>query len=221
MYRITLATIKNFKRIKDVTIAPGADSTVVLIGGKNRQGKSSTLDALTTALGGKRSQPTDPVRHGADEASIVLALNDANLDDGAITVTRVIQPDGEETVTALTAEVDSITKMLAVIDDRKAEILAAAKLPVDGLSVSDDGVTLNDVPFAQASGAEKLRVALALAIAASPGLADVWIRDGALLDEESLALVQEHAKATGHRVWIERVGTSDDGVIVIADGKVA
>ncbi len=72
----------------------------------------------------------------------------------------------------------------------------------------------------QASDAERLRVALALAIAASPGLNDVWIRDGALLDDDSLELVAKHAIAAGKRIWIERVGTKDPGVIVIKDGQV-
>jgi hypothetical protein len=37
----------------------------------------------------------------------------------------------------------------------------------------------------------------------------VWIRDGALLDEDSLELVAKHAGGAGKRVWIERVGTKD------------
>lgn len=126
----------------------------------------------------------------------------------------------DATVQKLTSERADLTKVLAVIDERKASILAAAKLPVPGLSVTDDGVTLNSVPFAQASGAERLRVALALAIAAAPALDDIWVRDAALLDEDSVALVAEHAAATGKRVWLERVGTADPGVIVISDGRV-
>ena len=435
--KITALSVKNYKRVRDVSITPIADRTIILIGGKNASGKSSTLDALTAAIGGKRAQPTDPVRHGADEATIMVEL-----DGGALTIRRVIQPDGESalevrdrlgvvkspqaildklvgarfldplaflqlpakeqraqlmrmidgagrigelnakrervftkrtevgrdlekasgehdrlplveigtpidvaeltratgahaeqkgeaqrlladmdkiaarlttsvaardeklarieklqreieqltvdaasfsativtqnteaatartalaaaderwiagkterdqiatdlaragdhnravfaaeaqmkrraeaeiTVTQLTAERDNLTKVIATIDDRKAEILASAKLPVDGLGVTDDGIELAGVPFAQASAAERHRVALALAIAASPGLDDVWIRDGALLDEESLELVARHARAANKRVWIERVGTSDPGVIVIQDGKV-
>jgi len=130
----------------------------------------------------------------------------------------------EETTTAvakLKAHREDCTKALETIDKRKAEILVAAKLPVDGLSISDDGIELAGVPFVQASASERLRVALALAIAGSPGLGDVWIRDGALLDDDALELVAKHAAAAGKRVWIERVGTKDPGVIVIRDGQVA
>lgn len=124
-------------------------------------------------------------------------------------------------VTKLKGDRESCTKAIETIDQRKAEILTAAKLPVEGLAIDEDGITLAGVPFVQASASERLRVALALAIAGSPGLNDVWIRDGALLDEDALELVAKHAAAAGKRVWIERVGTKDPGVIVIRDGEVA
>ncbi len=442
--KIVTLSVSNFKRIKDLTITPDADRALILIGGRNGQGKSSLIDALTAAFGGKKSQPQDPVRHGADEAEIVIKL------DNGLTIRRTITPDGDsklevrdelgarkapqqmldglvngrfldplaflalpakeqraalmklipnadriaeldgkrercfskrtevgrdltraqgelerlpevqvgtpidvaaltteakrldlqwrqvdtltqacdacerdttnakarlaeinaerakvdaeierlkarsvqlgiesadwakdvetcsateanatvaldaaqderdnlrplreqidadlaragehnrkvyadeannkrrtetaETVTALTKEVDELTKVLSTIDARKLAILTEAKLPVAGLSINDHGITLNDVPFVQASGAERLRVALGLAMAAAPQLEDVWIRDGALLDEESLELVATQAIAAGKRPWIELVGTKEPGVIVIQDGQVA
>lgn len=435
--KISAVSIQNFKRVKDVKITPDADRALILIGGKNGSGKSSTIDALTAAFGGKKALPADPVRHGADEAEIVIEL------DGGLTVRRVIDAGGEShlevrdelgsvkapqsvldklvsgrfldplaflaqpakeqraelmklikdadriatldekraraftkrtevgrdltkakgelarlpevkpgepldvaeltaemkriaevereasalastamsrvrdtqeaverrvanthaiekieaqlaelrakeeplaaevrrceeaarkanearneakarlakllprrdeidvalaradkhnsevyaqraqaerrvevaaTVEQLDKEVTDLSKVIETIDNRKAEILAAAKLPVDGLGIDDEGITLNGVPFSQSSGAERLRVALGLAIAAAPKLGDVWIRDGALLDEESLELVAQAAQAAGKRVWVERVGTRDPGVIVIQDGTVA
>jgi hypothetical protein len=123
-------------------------------------------------------------------------------------------------VEKLRKEKTDLTAVLEKIDARKAEILAAAKLPVEGLSIGDDGIELAGVPFVQASASERLRVALALAIAASPNLGEVWIRDGALLDDEALELVATNAAAAGKRVWVERVGTKDPGVIVIRDGAV-
>ncbi len=123
-------------------------------------------------------------------------------------------------VEKLKADRDLVTTGLATVDKRKADILAAAKLPVAGLAIGDTGIMLGGVPFAQASGAEQWRVALAIAIAASPELEDVWIKDGAHLDDDSLALVSSAAEASGRRVWIERVGTRDPGAIIISDGQV-
>lgn len=110
---------------------------------------------------------------------------------------------------------------LEVIDAAKQERLFAAQLPVPGLDVTADGVTYHGAPLASASGAERMTVAIAIAAAAQPQLRDVWIRDGAILDDKMLARVAELARAAGIRVWIERVGTRDPGVIEIRDGRVA
>lgn len=417
--KISAIKIKNFKRIKEISIEPGADKAVLLIGGKNAQGKSSVLDALTAVFGGGKQAPSDPVRHGTSEASISVRL-----DDG-IQIDRTYQADGksalevrsvegakfsspqamldklvggrfldplafckldakkqrltileladkdkripgldekrkaafeartilnrdsnaqrtvadnlaadlgddpgepidvaaevaalaeftkyeseyERSIAAMNAasekeerakqivndlqtkldaaneayskakieaaaasaryykmkapdgdvgtiksrlqnadahnrrvnaysnnqqrcaeaaamagsfgkQADEKTATIAEIDKRKAEILAAAKLPA-GLTVGDDGLLLDGVAFDQASGAEQFGVALQLAIAANPKLHDVWIKDGALLDDEHLAALPALAESSGVRFWIERVGTRDAGVIVISDG---
>lgn len=421
---ITAISIENFKRISSVRIEPEADRVLVLIGGQNAQGKTSTMDALTGAFGGKTALPADPVRHGCEEAEIVVELEGGK--DGKLVIKRTIRADGEsqlevredgvkvrspqqlldklrgrfldplafnamapaaqraellklvgdadrlaeldrkrvkafdkrtelgrdmkraegelarlpevkpgspidvaaltlestkigemvrgrdavaarlaaanaakatvdaevkrayeavheaerrqdEAIDALKAaetawknttdvdtaevrrdeilfelrratahnaevaaaigaakrraeadaeatrlrtEVETCAAAITEIDERKAAILAAASLPVEGLGIDNDGVTLHGIALAQASGAERLRVALALAIAASPNVRDVWIRDGALLDDDSLDLVAKHAAAAGCRVWVERVGTRDPGAIVIHDGRV-
>jgi energy-coupling factor transporter ATP-binding protein EcfA2 len=109
------------------------------------------------------------------------------------------------------------------IEDRtndKAAKIAAAKLPIDGISFGEGQVLLNDLPFDQASDAEKLRTSVAIAMAANPKLPVVLIRDGSLLDEDGLRLVAEMADARGAQVWIERVGTGGVG-IVLEDGRVA
>jgi hypothetical protein len=435
---ITAISITDYKRVRKVAIKPDSDCHLILIGGKNRQGKSSTLDALTAAFGGAKAIASDPVRHGAEEAAIFVEL-----DGGALTIDRTITPDGKTQlevrdpegairraqerldklvgarfldplaflklaakdqraqlmrlipeaarieelnakrvrafdrrteigrdltkargelerlpelpigkpidVAALTAEqrafgeqqrageaagaelerrerdavnandrlggvlaqIEDLRRALAslearvpelqaeltkkaaaageakqefdaaiaawrestprraqidaelaranhhnreiyaaeaqnerrvaaavavekldadyktctaaieTIDQRKAEILGASPLPVEGLAIGDDGILLAGLPFGQAAASEQWRVALALAIAGSPGLNDVWIRDGAVLDDDALELVDQLAAAAGKRVWVERVGTKDAGVIVIQDGQVA
>lgn len=89
--------IQNIKRVRAVHITPnGLDSTVIL-GGKNGAGKSSVLDAIQMALGGQRSIPADPVRHGAKRGSIVADLGD-------LVVERVIAKDGSSTLTVRDAD---------------------------------------------------------------------------------------------------------------------
>lgn len=79
--KIIKLTAENVKRLKAVEITP--DGEVVLITGKNGQGKTSVLDAIWFALGGERTQKDtpEPIRKGAKEARVILDLGD-------MTVTR-------------------------------------------------------------------------------------------------------------------------------------
>ena len=122
-------------------------------------------------------------------------------------------------VLRLQAEADAKTLALAEIDARKATLLAAAEMPVPGLEVGDDGLLLGGVPFGQASQAERLRCALAIAMRQSPKFRDVWVRDGALLDDDGIEIVREVAAAQDCRVWLEVVGEDEPGAIVIRDGR--
>jgi chromosome segregation ATPase len=112
------------------------------------------------------------------------------------------------------------TEKLEALDKKKKIALEKAEMPVKGLSIGDDSLTYNNIPLSQASGAEQLTVSLALAAAMSPHLDDIWVEDGALLDENSLKLVEEFATKKNKRVWLERVGESDENAVIIEDGSV-
>lgn len=118
-------------------------------------------------------------------------------------------------------EAAELTEAIAEIDKQKADGLAAAVFPIDDLGFDDTGVTYRGVPFKQASGAEQLRVSLAMAIALNPKLRVIRIADGSLLDSDNLALVESIARDHDFQVWIEMVGDGDGRGIVIEDGQVA
>lgn len=115
---------------------------------------------------------------------------------------------------------DALTARIADLDKTREAGLAAAEFPVPGLGFDDDGVTLDGVPFAQASAAEQLRVSVAMAMALNPKVRIIRITDGSLLDSENLALIEEMAGANGFQVWIERVDESGAVGVVIEDGEV-
>jgi len=75
MSKILDMQIKNFKAIKAARITP--DGNIIPISGKNGQGKSSVLDAITAALTGtdKRTTPK-PIRDGEEYAEIVLETDE-------------------------------------------------------------------------------------------------------------------------------------------------
>ncbi len=115
---------------------------------------------------------------------------------------------------------DALTTRIADLDNTREAGLAAAEFPVPGLGFDEDGVTLDGVPFAQASAAEQVRVSVAMAMALNPKVRIIRITDGSLLDSENLALIEEMAGANGFQVWIERVDESGAVGVVIEDGEV-
>lgn len=64
MVKINKLEIENVKRIKAVQLEPNA-SGLTVIGGRNRQGKTSVIDAIAWALGGDRFRPSQAQREGA------------------------------------------------------------------------------------------------------------------------------------------------------------
>lgn len=62
--KINSLEFENVKRIKAVQLEPVKNGLTV-IGGKNRQGKTSVLDAIAWALGGDKYRPSDPKRDGS------------------------------------------------------------------------------------------------------------------------------------------------------------
>lgn len=66
---------ENVKKITAVEIAPG-DGAMVGVAGMNDAGKSSVLDSIAYALGGKDLTPPEPIRAGETEAQIEIDLGD-------------------------------------------------------------------------------------------------------------------------------------------------
>jgi len=65
---------ENFKRLTAVQITPKVN--VVKVTGKNANGKSSVLDSIWSALGGKDNVPDKPIRDGEEKGKIIIDLGD-------------------------------------------------------------------------------------------------------------------------------------------------
>lgn len=126
----------------------------------------------------------------------------------------------EDRLALLHETVEEYTRQLHDIDRLRADVVARADFGVDGLAVTSDGVMLDGQPFSQASSAEQLRVAMAVSLRLNEGLRIVRITDGSLLDDESLAVVEQMAEAADAQVWLEVVTPNAVGVH-IEDGVVA
>lgn len=77
--KITQLEAENVKRIKALTLTPAANGLTV-IGGRNNQGKTSSLDAIAWVLGGDRFRPSQAQREGSMVPPRVLA----RLDNGIV-----------------------------------------------------------------------------------------------------------------------------------------
>lgn len=115
---------------------------------------------------------------------------------------------------------NALTERLTELDEQKAQTLASATFPVPGLGFDEHGVTFQGVPFSQASSAEQIRVSLAMAMALNPKLRVLRIKDGSLLDEDTLAAIREQVAGNDFQLWLERVGDADEGAVIIEDGAV-
>lgn len=72
--RVIAFEAENFAKLKAVAIRP--DKSLVQITGKNRNGKTSVLNALWTVLAGKSVAPPKPIREGETQARIRVELGD-------------------------------------------------------------------------------------------------------------------------------------------------
>ena len=121
---------------------------------------------------------------------------------------------------ALESQVAELTKRMARREEEKREAIQKAEMPIPGLGFGAGIVTYNGLPFNQASDAEQLRISLSIAMAANPKLRVIRIKDGSLLDDDSMAIITEMAREKDCQVWIEKVDSSGKIGIVMEDGEV-
>ncbi len=118
------------------------------------------------------------------------------------------------------AHAASLTAKINSVEAKKQNLMETAVYPVDGLRVDGDNVLFHKVPIEQCSAAQKIQLGLAVGAALNPALPVALIRDGSLMDEQTLQAVSDWADRTGFQVWIERVGQGIEGAIEIEEGEV-
>lgn len=111
--KINSLEFENVKRVKAVQLEPSANG-LTIIGGDNRQGKTSVLDAIVWALGGNKYAPSNPHREGAlTEPSLHIELSNGIIVErkGKNSSLKVIDPEGKKAGQAL---LDSFIEELAL-----------------------------------------------------------------------------------------------------------
>lgn len=174
-------------------------------------GISNRMGAAAQSLVGKKAIDTRDIKQRISDAS---ATNE-------IVAQRARARKLSEQASEMKRKSDELTKRMEGRERAKRDAIASAKMPLKGLGFGDKCITLNGVPFQQASSMQKIETCMAIAFAANPKLRVVCIRDGSLLDHESLTRVEQMAAENGMEVWIERVDDSGKIGFVIEDGEVA
>jgi energy-coupling factor transporter ATP-binding protein EcfA2 len=118
------------------------------------------------------------------------------------------------------AEYKAKAEAIEAVEAEKVALLQKSPMPIEGLSVSDTGVTYKGVPIGQISSGEKLRVGIAVSMALNPTLKVLRITDGSLLDSDNLAAISQMVHDKDYQVWIEKVDETGQVGIFIEDGEI-
>jgi hypothetical protein len=111
------------------------------------------------------------------------------------------------------------------LDELRAErikLLSGVEMPLDGLQINEEGDLLfNDHPWDCMSGAEQLRVAVAISAAVKPECGFVLLDGMERMDIKQLRQFAAWLEARGLQAIGTRVSTGDECSIVIEDGQEA
>lgn len=123
-------------------------------------------------------------------------------------------------LTQLEEQYDKATRFIDSLDAKKQKALEEAEMPIDGLSLDEDGVTFNDIPFGQLSMSQKIKVSTAIGMAQNPELRLMIVNDGSLLDKDNLKALQQMAEDNDFQIFVEMVDDSGEMGFVVEDGEV-
>lgn len=114
------------------------------------------------------------------------------------------------------AEAEKMDSEIAELSAEREKLISSAKLPISGLSFSDDGLVLNDVPFVagKVSDSQIMEVAAKLIIASNPTVKVFRIARGESLGEKRLQAIIEIAKKNGFQGFIEEVKRGQDDLLI-------
>lgn len=115
-------------------------------------------------------------------------------------------------------KLDAVVKRLS--SEVPAMLIAKAKLPVEGLAVTEDGITLNGVAIENLSASEQLRFALTVVRSLNQTLKVICIDGVELLDKENFEVFLKEIENDDFQYFVTRVDGDTKGGIVIEDGAI-
>jgi DNA repair exonuclease SbcCD ATPase subunit len=125
----------------------------------------------------------------------------------------------------LRAKSKSLTKALNDLADEQDKNLKSAKWPVPGLSVDDEGVLIDGMPYEVTCTSKRIFTSASIGVAQNPTLRLMVCRDGSDLDNDTMAGLEQFLQANEFQMIVEMVtrtkADEDMCAVVIRDGAVA
>ena len=118
----------------------------------------------------------------------------------------------EHTYNEAKKKADAMDDHLLDLVDERQKLVEQSKLPIDGLTFTEDGLMLNGVPFVpgQVSDSQTMEVAAKLVIACNPKVKVFRIARGESLGAKRLQTIVDIAKRNGFQGFIEQVQRGQD-----------
>ena len=113
-------------------------------------------------------------------------------------------------------DVDAMEKRLEKLSSERENLISDSKLPIPGLSFTNEGLELNGVPFiaGKVSDSQIMEVAAKLIIASNPTVKVFRIARGESLGQNRLQAIINIAKENGFQGFIEEVKRGQDELII-------
>jgi hypothetical protein len=115
---------------------------------------------------------------------------------------------------------DALTRAMEGREEKKRAAMAAAKMPIEGLSFDEMEVLYQGIPLQQIGDAKGIEVCMRIFMATNPKLRVLPIWRGEALDEDNLAMMEQLCEENDFQVLMARVDSSGEVGVVMEDGVV-
>jgi len=154
--------------------------------------QKSVLDQVCTALVDQDEQEVLKRIESSDAINTQVRAN-------------VARAEADKKLTALRSESSRLDEKLETNLKRQQDRLKSAKWPIPELSLDDEGVLLNGLPFEQASRKEQVLASVAIGMALNPKLKLLVSQDGGVLDTDAMEALDGILAKNGFTMIVELV----------------